>query len=191
MSVGALLGVMVFVMFGSVIPVVPTGAAVSAAVVVVSADHPWEIVIVIAVGALGAYVGDIITYGALRRWGEPLAQRVGWLQRDNPQAALARLREGIERNEVRTLLVSRLVPGGRIPVLVAAALGGYPWRRYTTAAAGAAVLWAVVYAAIGLVGNTFIEDETAAVIVVVAAAIALTALVQLAQAVRRRVTDSR
>ncbi len=186
MSVGALLGVMAFVMFGSVIPVVPTGAAVSAAVVVVSADHPWEIVVVIAVGALGAYLGDIITYGALRRWGEPLAQRVGWLQHDNPQAALAKLREGIERNEIRTLLVSRLVPGGRIPVLVAAALGGYPWKRYTTAAAGAALLWSVVYATIGLVGNLFIDDNTVATIVVVAAAIALTGLVQLIQALRRR-----
>lgn len=186
MSVGALLGVLVFVMFGSVIPVVPTGAAVSAAVVVVSADHPWEIVIVIGVGALGAYLGDITTYGALRRWGEPLAQRVGWLQRDNPQAALAKLREGIESNEIRTLLVSRLVPGGRIPVLVAAALGGYPWKRYTTAAAGAAVLWSVVYATIGLVGNVFIDDNTVATIVVVAAAIALTGVVQLVQALRRR-----
>ena len=186
MSVGALLGVLAFVMFGSVIPVVPTGAAVSAAVVVVSADHPWEIVIVIGVGALGAYLGDITTYGALRRWGEPLAQRVGWLQRDNPQAALAKLREGIESNEIRTLLVSRLVPGGRIPVLVAAALGGYPWKRYTTAAAGAALLWSVVYATIGLVGNVFIEDNTVATIVVVAAAIALTGVVQLVQALRRR-----
>lgn len=188
MSVAALLGLMAFVMFGSVVPVVPTGAAVSAAVVVVSADHPWEIVIVIAVGAGGAYLGDIITYGALRRWGEPLAQRVGWLQRDNPQAALARLREGIESNEIRTLLVSRLVPGGRIPVLVAAALGGYPWRRYAAAAAAAALLWSATYAVIGLVGNTFIPDPDIAVVVVVVAAIALTGLVQLIQAIRRRVT---
>ncbi len=185
MSPTALLGLMAFVMFGSVVPVVPTGAAVSAGVVVVSADHPWEIVLVIGIGALGAYLGDIATYGALRRWGEPLAQRVGWLQRDNPQAALTRLREGIERNELRTLLVSRLVPGGRIPVLVAAALGGYPWQRYAVADVGAALLWATTYAVIGLVGDTFIPNQDVAVVVVVAAALALTGIAQLVQSRRR------
>ena len=93
MSPTALLGLMAFVMFGSVVPVVPTGAAVSAGVVVVSADHPWEIVLVIGIGALGAYLGDIATYGALRRWGEPLAQRVAALPLHAVQAEEACRRE--------------------------------------------------------------------------------------------------
>ncbi len=186
MSVLALLGLAGFVLFGSVIPIVPTGAAVSAAAVVVRADQPWEIGVVVLVGAAGAYLGDVITYGALRVWGAPLAQRFGWLQRDNPQGALASLREGIERNEVRTLLVSRLLPGGRIPVLVAAALGGYPWQRYAVAAVGATLLWSATYAVIGIVGNAFIPDQRLAVLVVVVAALALTAIAQLVQTIRRR-----
>lgn len=188
MSAWALLALAGFVMFGSIIPVVPTGAAVSAAAVVVQADQPWEIGVVVVVGAIGAYLGDVVTYGALRTWGTPLAQRIGWLQRDNPQAALSRLREGIERNEVRTLLVSRLVPGGRVPVLVAAALGGYPWQRYVVAAIGATLLWASTYTVIGLVGNTFIDDQRVAVLVVVLAALAATGLAQLV-ASRRRARD--
>jgi hypothetical protein len=37
-------------------------------------------------------------------------------------------------------LAPRLVPGGQLPVLVVAALGGYPSRRYAVVASGAATL---------------------------------------------------
>ena len=77
-----------FVAFGSIIPVVPTGAAVSGAAVLARAEHPWELVLVVAFGAAGAYAGDVVTYGVLHRAGAPLAQRIGWLQKDDPQAAL-------------------------------------------------------------------------------------------------------
>lgn len=181
----ALLAVFGFVAFGSIIPVVPTGAAVSGAAVLARADHPWELVLVIAAGAAGAYSGDIITYAVLRRAGEPLAQRVGWLQKDDPQAALRRIRENIEQHEMRTLLVSRLVPGGRVPVLVAAALGGYPWQRYVGAAVLATLLWSMTYALIGVVGNSLFVDSQVAIVVAVVAAVMVTIIAQAVKARRR------
>lgn len=181
----ALLAVYGFVAFGSIIPVVPTGAAVSGAAVLARADHPWELVLVIAVGAAGAYSGDVITYAILHRAGEPLAQRVGWLQKDDPQAALRRIRENIEKHEMRTLLVSRLVPGGRIPVLVAAALGGYPWQRYIGAAVFATLLWSVTYTLIGFIGDSLFVNSQVAVIVAVVAAVLVTVLAQAVKSRRR------
>ncbi len=177
----ALVAVFGVVAFGSVIPVVPTGAAVSAAAVLARGTHPWELVLVIAVGAGGAYVGDLVTYGALRTAGEPLAQRMGWLQRDDPDAALTKLRIRLEAHELRTLLVSRLVPGGRVPVLVAAALGGYPWIRYVSAAALAALLWACTYALIGVIGDSLFPDPRLAVVAAVLGALLITGLIQLVQ----------
>lgn len=182
----ALLAIFGFVMFGSIIPVVPTGAAVSGAAVLARSDRPWELIVVVAVGAAGAYVGDVITYWVLRRAGEPLAQRIGWLQKDDPQGALHRIRVNIERREIRTLLVSRLVPGGRVPVLVAAALGGYPWQRYVSAAVLATLLWSLTYTVIGVVGNSLFADPQVAVIAAVVGAIALTLVAQAVATWRRR-----
>ena len=172
-----------FVAFGSIIPVVPTGAAVSAAAVLARAEHPWELVVVVAAGAAGAYAGDVVTYGVLHRAGAPLAQRIGWLQKDDPQAALRRIRQSIDQHEVRTLLVSRLVPGGRVPVLVAASLGGYPWQRYMVAAVLATLLWSATYTVIGIVGDSFFADSQVAII---AAVVGATLLTLLAQALQRR-----
>ena len=165
-----LLGLTGIVLFGSVVPVVPTGAAVSAAAVLARGEHPWEVVLVVAFGGLGAYVGDLLMYTLLRAAGAPLAQRIGWLHADDPDGALQRLRTGIEEHEVRSLLLSRLIPAGRIPVLLAAALGGYPLARFVSANVAAALLWAVMYTAIGLLGDTLFPDTRIALAVVVLAA---------------------
>lgn len=175
------------VAFGSIIPVIPTGAAVSAAAVVAQTRDPWAIVLVVLVGAAGAYAGDLVTYAVLRMAGEPLAQRVGWLNRDDPKGTLARLRARIESHELRTLLLSRLIPGGRIPVLLAASLGGYPWLRFASAAVASTLLWSTLYTAIGVVGNTLLPSTTVALVVAVVAALLVTVLTQIVlRRVRRR-----
>jgi membrane protein DedA with SNARE-associated domain len=168
LGLAGLLALFGAVAFGAVVPVVPTGAAVSAAAVLARSERPWEVVVVVLMGAAGAYVGDVVTYAVLRKAGRPLAQRVGWLHADDPDGALQHLRARLERDEVRSLLLSRLVPGGRVPVLLAAALGGYPVARFVSADVAAALLWATVYAAVGIVGDALIPDPTVALVVVVA-----------------------
>ena len=90
------------VAFGAIVPVLPTGAAVSSAAVLAQSEHAWEVLLVIAVGGVGAYVGDLVTYGALRAAGEPLARRVGWLADGDEHSRPARLRERSQRVGVRT-----------------------------------------------------------------------------------------
>lgn len=182
----ALLVLFGVVAFGAVVPVLPTGAAVSSAAVLARADHAWEVLIVVAVGAAAAYVGDLVTYAALRRAGAPLARRVGWLHEGDEHSRPARLRERIERAEIRTLLVSRLVPGGRVPVLLVAALTGYPWYRYVGAAAVAAALWSAVYASIGVLGEGLFEDDRTALLVAVGGALLLTLIPQAVRSLRHR-----
>lgn len=165
-----LLGLFGVVAFGAVIPVVPTGAAVSVAAALAHWNSPVSLALVVLFGATGAYTGDVITYGVLRVAGEPLARRVGWLHDGATAVTLERLRSQVEAHELRVLLLSRLVPGGRVPVLLAAALGGYSWRRFVTADIGAAALWASVYAAIGLAGRALFPEPwqgaVAAIVVV-------------------------
>ncbi|MBF4161390.1 VTT domain-containing protein [Nocardioides sp. CBS4Y-1] len=174
------------VAFGAIVPVVPTGALVSGAAALAADEHPWEIALVVALGAAGAWLGDIVVYGALRAAGAPLALRIGWLRADDPDGHLARLRAAIERHELRTLLVSRLVPGGRIPVLLAAALTGYSWRRFTGAAVAAATLWSAAYAAVGVAGGRLLPDDRVAVVVAAGAALLLTAALQIVRRWQQR-----
>ena len=153
---GYLLGLFGVIISGAVLPVVPTGAAVSAAAALARLDHPALVIAVVAAGAAGAYASDLLTYGALRfaaqrAEGSPRITR--WLVGRHQQATLGNMRSQLRGHELRTLLLSRLVPGGQLPVLVAAALGDYPWRRYALVDLGAATLWSVLYACTGLAGR--------------------------------------
>ncbi|MEH0821698.1 MULTISPECIES: DedA family protein [unclassified Micromonospora] len=169
-TLGALGSLVLVVLFGSVVPVVPTGAAVSGAAALAAHQHPVTVVLVVVAGALGAYLGDLATYGLLGWGGERLARRLRWLRgRQRVGRMTARLRERL----VSTLLVSRLIPGGRIPVLLAAAMGGLAWRRFAVADAPASLLWAVLYAAIGVLGRAIFPEPWQSVV----AAILLVVLV--------------
>jgi membrane protein DedA with SNARE-associated domain len=186
LGLGGLIGLYALVSLGAVVPVVPTGALVSAGAVLAAVERPWEIVLVVAVGAAGAYTGDLVTYVVLRRAGTPLAQRLGWLHAEDPDGALRRLRTRLEHNEVRSLLLSRLVPGGRIPVLLVAALGGYPTARFASANVAAAALWSVAYAAIGVLGNWLVPDPGLALALVVLVVLAVGVLPGLVRRLRLR-----
>jgi membrane protein DedA with SNARE-associated domain len=157
------------VAFGAIIPVVPTGAAVSGAAALAFHEHnPIVIVLVIAAGAAGAYAGDLVMYAACRAGGEQLARRLRWL-RDEEHLAAVKMR--LQKSQIPVLLVSRLLPGGRVPVLLAAAFLGLSWRTFVVANLPACALWSTVYAAIGVAGGSIFpepwEGVIAAVILVV------------------------
>lgn len=176
----ALWSLWVAVTVGAVVPVVPTGAAVSAAAAFAVHRHPGAVLLAVAVGAAGAYVGDLVVYAACRWGGERLARRLRWLRTGERTEALGRrLRAG----QVPVLLVSRLVPGGRVPVLVAAALAGLPVARFAWANAPACLLWAASYAAVGLVGGAVFPEPWQAVL---AAVLAVAVLWQTVTVLTRR-----
>lgn len=172
-SFAYLVGLSGVVAFGAVVPIVPTGAAVSVAAAL-SERNPLVLLIVIGFGAAGAYLGDVGMYGLLRIAGRPLAERVGWLQEGTAADTLERLRGRVEDHELPVLLSSRLIPGGRVPVLLAAALGGYSWRRYVIADVGAAALWSAVYAAIGVLGRSVFPEPWQAAVAAIAIVLVVT-----------------
>lgn len=180
------------VAFGAVVPVVPTGAAVS--VTAVLSNNLLVLAAVVLVGAAGAYVGDLVTYAVLRFAGEQFSQRVAWLRAEARAAAIGRFQRQISAHELRTLLLSRLIPGGRIPVLLAAALGGYSMRRYVVADLGAALVWSAVYAGIGVAGRSIFpqtwQGVLAAVVVVVLAGMVPSAWRRLVTGRRREAAAS-
>lgn len=168
-TLGTVAWLFVVVCFGAVVPVVPTGAAVSAAAALAAHTEPLTILLVLAAGALGAYVGDLAMYAMCRWGGVQLARRLRWLRDPDRLARMARrLREG----QMSVLLVSRLLPGGRVPVLLAAGFIGLSWRRFVLANGPACVLWAVLYAGIGVTGGSVFpqpwQGVVAAIVLVLA-----------------------
>jgi membrane protein DedA with SNARE-associated domain len=171
------------VLVGAVLPVLPTGAAVSAGAVLASHSYPIGLVGVLIAGAGGAYLGDLIVYAACRAGGEGLAKRVGWL-REN--ASLDALRVRLAEHETTVLLTSRLIPGGRVPVLLAAGLAGYPWRRFALVDLTASSLWAAVYMAIGLLGSALFDEPWQGVVAAVVLVLLITVISSQIQRHRRK-----
>lgn len=191
LGIGSLLGLAGLVASGAVLPFVPTGAAVSVAGALAEREDVLLVVLVVAFGAAGAYASDLATYAVLRLAGRGTAGGTGrwarWLQRRRSGAALERVRAQVERHPLRTLLLSRLIPGGQLPVLVVVALSGYPVRRYAAADLVAAVLWAALYATIGLAGRAVFPEPWQGV----GACIVLVLLVCLAGALVDHRADAR
>ena len=154
----------VVVSFGAIVPVVPTGAAVSGAAALAFHNNPLLVVLVIATGAAGAYAGDLIMYAMCRAGGEQLARRLRWLL---DEEHLAAVKDRLRRSQIPVLLVSRLLPGGRVPVLLAAAFLGLPWRTFVVANAPACTLWSVVYAGIGVAGGSIFREPWEGVVAAV------------------------
>jgi membrane protein DedA with SNARE-associated domain len=175
------------VLLGAVLPVLPTGAAVSAGAVLASHEKPIGLLGVLIAGAGGAYLGDLIVYAGCRFGGERLARRIGWL-RDN--ASLDALRERLAEHEITVLLTSRLIPGGRVPVLLAAGLAGYPWHRFAVVDLTASSLWAAVYMAIGLLGYVLFDEPWQGVVAAIVLVLLVTVISSLVQRARRKAAES-
>jgi membrane protein DedA with SNARE-associated domain len=179
-QLGALGWLLLVVSFGAIVPVVPTGAAVSSGAALAFHDNPLLVVLVIATGAAGAYIGDLVMYAVCRAGGEQLARRLRWLR---DEEHLAAVKERLHKSQIPVLLVSRLLPGGRVPVLLAAAFLGLPWRVFVVANAPACVLWSVVYAGIGVAGGSIFPEPWQSV---VAAVILVVLISQIASWVGKR-----
>jgi membrane protein DedA with SNARE-associated domain len=171
------------VLIGAVLPVLPTGAAVSAGAVLASHHNPIGLVGVLIAGAAGAYAGDLIVYAACRAGGETLAKKVGWLRNN---ASLDNLRERLAKHEITVLLTSRLIPGGRIPVLLAAGISGYRWHRFAVVDLIASSVWSAVYMAIGLLGYALFDKPWQGVVAAIVLVLLTTVISSLIQRLRKK-----
>ncbi|GAA0798797.1 DedA family protein [Spirilliplanes yamanashiensis] len=180
-GLGVLLALLGVVAFGAIVPVVPTGAAVSGAAALAWHTQPLVLILAVLAGAAGAYVGDLVMYGLCRLGGEQLARRLRWL-RDGQH--LGAVQERLKESQVPVLLVSRLIPGGRVPVLLAAGFLGLSWRTFVVANAPACLLWAFVYAAIGVFGGSVFPEPWQSVVAAVVLVVLITQIVSFVQ--RRR-----
>jgi membrane protein DedA with SNARE-associated domain len=170
------------VLLGSVVPVVPTGAVVgAAAAVAVTTDH-LSLPLVVLLAALAALAGDVVTF-TVCRFGGPTAVR--WVARGQHAERIEEVREQFRRHGWQIVVVGRLLPAGRIPVLLAAGALAYPWRRLLPASAAAGLLWAVAYALLGVLSGGIFDSPLLATLVATLLVLLVGVVLNLVSARRR------
>jgi membrane protein DedA with SNARE-associated domain len=138
------------VLIGSIVPIVPTGAVVGAAAAIAVSSGSMSLPLVLLLSVLGALLGDFATF-AVAHAGSSAAQR--WVTGRQSPERLAAARAQFERRGGVLIVVGRLVPAGRIPVLLAAGALEYPWRRLVPAAVLGCVLAALLVLVLAGLGS--------------------------------------
>ncbi|CAM5246585.1 Membrane protein DedA with SNARE-associated domain OS=Streptomyces griseomycini OX=66895 GN=FHS37_006152 PE=3 SV=1 [Streptomyces griseomycini] len=173
------------VLIGALVPVVPTGALVSsAAVVAVHQAAPLSLALVFVTASLAAFLGDVALYWLGRR-GMKSRNGSRWLEAIRaraPEDRLAQAQTKLADHGVAVLVLSRLMPAGRLPVMLACLLAKWPVRRFVRGNLPACLAWAVTYQLIGVLGGSLFEEPWEGVV----AAIVLTVLVSAVPGMWRR-----
>ncbi|MFI5569069.1 DedA family protein [Streptomyces sp. NPDC051740] len=173
------------VLIGALVPVVPTGALVSsAAVVAFHRAAPFSMALVFVTASLAAFLGDIALYWLGRRgmkskngsrWLEAIRERA-------PEDRLAQAQRKLAGHGVAVLVLSRLIPAGRLPVMLACLVAKWPMRRFVRGNLPACLAWAATYQLIGVLGGSLFDQPWQGVL----AAVVLTVLISVAPGLWRR-----
>ena len=174
------------VFLGALVPVIPTGALVSsAAVVAFHQTAPLALLFVFVTASTAAFLGDIALYWLGRR-GMRSKNGSRWLEAIRSRAPEERLSQAqgkLTDHGVAVLVLSRLVPAGRIPVMLACLMAEWPLRRFVRGNLPACLAWAVTYQLIGILGGSLFKEPWEGVV----AAVALTVAISAAPSVWKRV----
>jgi membrane protein DedA with SNARE-associated domain len=164
-------------------PLVPSETSVIAAGVL-AASGDLVLVLVIALAAAGAIVGDNISYWIGRTVGHRVAARFFSGARHK---RLEQAERGLAERGGYLILVARFIPGGRTAVTLAAGTLEFPWRRFLAYDVAAGVIWASYAALLGYFGGrTFEESPLKGLAVAFGIAVAVAAVVELVRWLRKR-----
>ncbi|MGV9555511.1 DedA family protein [Streptomyces sp. NPDC003401] len=179
------------VLIGALVPVVPTGALVSsAAVVAFHQTAPFALALVFVTASLAAFCGDVGLYWLGRRgmrsrngsrWLEAIRSRA-------PEERLAQAQEKLADHSTAVLVLSRLVPAGRIPVMLACLMADWPLRRFARGDLPACLAWAVTYQLIGILGGSLFPEPWEGVVAAVVLTLVVSAVPGLWRRLRERST---
>ncbi|MEU8650648.1 VTT domain-containing protein [Streptomyces sp. NPDC048737] len=179
------------VLIGALVPVVPTGALVSsAAVVAFHQTAPFSLALVFVTASLAAFCGDVGLYWLGRR-GMRSKNGSRWLaaiRSRAPEERLAQAQEKLSDHSTAVLVLSRLVPAGRIPVMLACLMADWPLRRFARGDLPACLAWAVTYQLIGILGGSLFPEPWEGVVAAVALTLAVSAVPGLWRRLRERST---
>ena len=195
LQVGSVLSYVIAILvpaLDAIIPVLPSESVIIALGVATAGSADPRIALLIACSALGAFIGDNLSYLIGRRFGPRVERR--FFRGEKGARRLAWAERSLERFGMQLIVVCRFFPGGRTAVTLCCGIVGYPRRRFVVATAVAGVIWASYSFFIGrLGGKAFQHAPWAGFAVAFGVTIAVSGLVELIRRVisgRRRTATS-
>ncbi|MBG6056346.1 membrane protein DedA with SNARE-associated domain [Salinibacterium sp. CAN_S4] len=183
-------GVMLLVIADAFAVVLPSETVVVALGSLAFSTGAPNILLLLAVAALGAVIGDNLCYLIGRSVG---TDRFRWMRRPRIHAAFDYARRALTRRPASLILTARYVPFARIAVNLTAGATGFPYRSYLPLTLVAGASWALYNCFIGaLFGAWLAAYPVVAVIVSVLVAISLGVAIDgiMGRLSRRKIVDS-
>jgi membrane-associated protein len=169
--------VFVIAMLDAFFPLVPSEAtAIAAGVVAGTGGLSVELCILAA--ALGAFIGDNISFGLGHFLGHRVERR--FFKSEKSQKRLLWAQRTLDERGGYLIVVARFIPGGRtITTFTAGFVETFPWRRFLFFDAIAAAIWGSYSVLLGYFGGRSFEEEPwKGLLVAFGLAIAVTGLVE-------------
>ncbi len=179
-----LLIILVVAFLDSVIPIVPSETTVIIGGVAAGAGDQ-SLILVVAAGAIGAFLGDNAAYvlgarmaGYFQRRAE---SRPKFRRKLNWASVQIRLRGGL------LLITARFIPGGRTALTLSSGITHQPHGWFIRWIAVAAVIWASYAALLGYIGGKAFEDNhTMAFLFAFGAALSVTVIIEIVRHFRNK-----
>lgn len=136
----------VMILVDGVIPLVPGEAALLSQAPAAFAGGIPAVLVLAAVAATAAFLGDTITY-SLGRWVG--TDRFAWQRHPRVARLLTRTGTELDKRGMMLIVSARLMPGWRVAVTFMAGATRLPWPRFVIASALGALVWATYLLGIG------------------------------------------
>ncbi|MFJ8743475.1 DedA family protein [Embleya sp. NPDC127516] len=142
----------------AMLPILPSESSLIACGVFATVTG-WSpnLFLLILAGAIGAFLGDNITY-AIGRWAEPFANR-HMLNGERGQRARKQAERWLAERGGAMIVVGRYIPGGRTAISLVAGMVEYPIARFRVFTAIAGLTWAIYGVMLGFWGGTAFKDS--------------------------------
>lgn len=180
--------ILVIAFLDSVIPVVPSETTVIiGGVAVGTGGGPYPLVLVLVAGAVGAFLGDNMSYEIGHRASHLVERRAA--RKESTRRKLDWAHEQIEERGGILLITARFIPGGRTILTLSCGFTKQSRRWFAIWIAVATTIWACYAGILGYVfGEKFQDDHTAAFLLAFGCAIAVNIVIEVVRHFRKRMT---
>lgn len=138
-------------------PIVPSETLVITGGVFAASTGEPSLLLVIVTAAVGAFIGDHVSYLIGRTAGGRVRDRLTKGKRSGKAFAWAS--DALEQRGGLILVVARYIPGGRTAVTLTCGMLAYPLRKFSFFDMFAALSWAIYSTLIGYFGGKAFEDS--------------------------------
>jgi membrane-associated protein len=172
-------------MLDAFFPLVPSEAtAIAAGVVAGTGGLSVELCILAA--ALGAFIGDNISFGLGHFLGHRVERR--FFRSEKSQKRLLWAQRTLDERGGYLIVVARFIPGGRtITTFTAGFVETFPWRRFLVFDAIACAIWGSYSVLLGYFGGRSFEEEPwKGLLLAFGVAVGVTVVVEVVRYLRHR-----